>query len=177
MVTLGVNALARETGLPRQTVSDRMRKGATAAEIRLYAAMRERRSPGHTPATVASLLGSQKSREAATEFDATLKVSNTLEAIADARLRRAQALAEKQEIENQLVRSQLIPRVYLQEWITRLLGHCREVLVKGPLELRDVLAVEVDAAACAATLHTWVVETLSKFAQTDELWAVVRHGN
>src|SRR6516225_3132577 len=93
MVTLGVNALSRETGLPRQTVSDRMRKGATASEIRLYAAMRERRSQQPTPAAAALRREAPNSRVPRPEFHAMV-ARDRLDAIDDARLRRTLALAE-----------------------------------------------------------------------------------
>lgn len=100
MVTLGVNALARETGLARQTISDRMKKGATASEIRVYAAMRERRPPQRKPTAIAVQRKAPKFRESGPKFDATLQAQDWLQAIDDARLRRMRALAEKLALEN-----------------------------------------------------------------------------
>jgi hypothetical protein len=171
MVTLGVNALARETGLPRQTVSDRMRRGATASEIRRYAAMRKCRSPECTPAAVSISYKAPKFRESRSGFDATLEARDRLEAIDDARLRRTRALAEKLEFENQQLRCQLIPRVYLEEWTKRFLGYAREVLLKGPSELSKVLATEADPLKCNEILSSWVRQTMAKLAETDEVWA------
>jgi hypothetical protein len=171
LVTLGVNALARETGLPRQTISDRMKRGATASDVRAYARMRERRPPERPPAAVSKHREAPKFREPRLEFDATPRARGRLEAIDDARLRRTRALAEKLEFENQQLRSRLIPRVYLEEWTKRFLRYAREVLLKGPSELSKVLATEADPLKCNEVLSSWVRQTMAKLAETDEVWA------
>jgi hypothetical protein len=169
MVVLGVNALARETGLPRQTISDRMRKGATAADVRRYAALREGRSPQPTPAAVAQRREAPKSTVPRPECDALLQARDRLSAIGDARLRRTRALAEKLELENQQLRSQLVPTAYLREWSRRFLAYTRGALFKVS-ELREVLAVESDPVKCIQILQSWVERTLAHFYQMDELW-------
>ena len=170
MVTLGVNSLARETGLPRQTVSDRMRKGATASEIRLYAAMRERRTPERTLGAVAKRREAPKSRESRIKFGATLMMGDRLEAIEDFKLRRAQALAEKLEMENQQLRSQLVPRVYLREWGAQFLAEARNELSKGPSELCEQMAMETDPMKCANIIGLWTERVIAKFHSLDHLW-------
>jgi hypothetical protein len=169
LVTLGVNSLARATGLPRQTVSDRMRKGATPAEIRLYAAMRESRRPERKPAAVATRSEARKFRQRRLEVDAALQARGIREAIDDARLRRVKALAEKQELENQHLHSQVIPRLYLEEWTKRFLPYAREMMLEGPSELSEVLATVADPLKCSEFLRSWVTRIMARLAETDEL--------
>jgi hypothetical protein len=169
LVTLGVNSLARATGLPRQTVSDRMRKGATAAEIRLYAAMRQRRRPERKPAAVAMRREALKFREPSFKFDVTLQARGIREAIDDVRLRRVRALAEKQELENQHLHSQVIPRLYLEEWTKRFLSYAREMMLEGLSELSEVLATVADPLKCNEFLRSWVTRIMARLAETDEL--------
>jgi hypothetical protein len=169
LVVLGVNALARETGLPKSTISERMRKGQTADQIRIYAAMRDGRSPQRTFRPGALRCEAAKSAQSQTEYEVILRSRNRLDAIGDAQLRRARALADKQELENQQRRSELVPTVYLREWSRRFLAYSRDALFKVS-ELPEVLAAECDPVKCNQILRAWVERTFVHFYQLDELW-------
>ena len=144
LVQLGVNALAREVGLPKQTVSELMRRGRGPDEIRLYASMREGRSAQKAYAAVTSLRNVPKSTTAGDEYECVLRGRERLEAIDDAKLRRAKALAEHQEQENARKRGQLVPISYIHKWGTRFLVDARDELLRGPSDLQDALAAESD---------------------------------
>jgi hypothetical protein len=95
-----------------------------------------------------------------------------LEAIQDAKLRRARALAVKAELEIERLHSELIPRVYVRQWSTRFLSYSRGLLLKGPSELGDAVAAESDPVRVNGILRNWVDRTLAALYQPDELWSV-----
>ena len=169
MIVLGVNSLARETGLPRQTVSERMRKGQTADQIRSYAALRQGLSPqarsGHR-----SNSRIPTSTKAQSEYERILRGRERMDALNEWKLRRAKALAEHQEIENMLRRGELIPVTYVRQWASRFLIDGRDELLKGPSELADALAVEDDPLKVQATIRAWLERAMTKWHQLERLW-------
>jgi hypothetical protein len=169
LVVLGVNALARETGLPKSTVSERMRKGQSADQIRLYAAVREGRSPQRASGPLPPHTKPAKSIEAPTESEVIRRGRNLMAAIEDVKLRRVRALAVKEELEIQRLRSELIPTVYVRKWAECFLAYSRDTLMTGPSELQAALALEPDPAKCAAILRAWVERAMAKFHQTRPL--------
>lgn len=124
-MVIGVNSLSRETGLPRQTISARMRRGQTADQIRLYAALREGRTTQRSaPSKTLRVIKVPPAKRVPTQMDeseAILRGRAMLEAIEDAKLRRAKALAIRQEFANTQRRVELIPVRYLSRWGKRLL--------------------------------------------------------
>jgi len=170
IVVLGVNALARETSLSRQTVSRKMRKGATAADIRRYAALRESRLPA-TSYTPVGALREPKDRSVVDqeEYRATLRARQKIERLDDAKLRRARALAEKYELEVQELRASLVPRSYLCIWSKRLLACSREALSKV-VDLSEVLAAENDPMRCNQILRSAAERILTELCERDDLW-------
>jgi hypothetical protein len=93
-------------------------------------------------------------------------------AIDDVKLRRVRALAVKEELEIQRLRSELVPTVYVREWATSFLAYSRDTLMTGPSELQDTLAREPDPAKCEAILRGWLERAMAKFHQLDRLWGV-----
>ena len=153
VVSLGVNSLARETGLPKQTVSERMRKGQTADEIRIYASVRGRSAQKEFSCPAAP----PKSAESQGAYELIVRGRERLEAIDSAKLRRALALAERGELDNMLRRGELVPVSYIRTWGTRFLVDARDTLMTGPSELQDTLAAEADPLKCAAIMPcAWV---------------------
>jgi hypothetical protein len=148
-----------------------MRRGAMPGDVRLYAALRQNRVLDKPTELVRSASGVKEQSVAGSEHhDAILRGREMLEAIQDAKLRRARALAIKAELEIERLRSELIPRVYVREWSTRFLAYSRGLLLKGPSELGDALASESDPARVSGILRDWVDRTLAEFYQSDELW-------
>jgi hypothetical protein len=92
------------------------------------------------------------------------------DALERAKVRRAQALADRQELDNALKRGELIPVVYVRKWGMRFLVEARDEMMKAPGELQDVLAAESDPVKCAAILHSWVARVITNLHQTDRLW-------
>jgi hypothetical protein len=169
LVVLGVNALARETGLPKSTISDRMRRGQSADQIRVYAAIRQGRLPQRTSGTVASLPNPNKSTGTRTEDKAILRGRERLEAIDDLRLRRITALAVKEELEIQRLRASLVPTAYLRMWSTRFVAYSRDALLIV-VELSELSATEDDPVKCNQILRDWVERTVAGIYQQDNLW-------
>lgn len=148
-----------------------MRKGQSADQIRAYAAIREGRSPQRTSRPVAPYPSPGKSTETRTDYEAILRGRERLEEIDDVKLRRFRALAIKEELEIQRLRSQLVPTVYVREWATRFLSDSRDVMLKAPPELCDAVAAESEPVRVSEILRAWVERTLAEIFQRDELWA------
>jgi hypothetical protein len=180
---LGVNALAREIGAAQSTVSLKMRQGMSADQIRAWAATREGASPPKyrkekpssgsmkqsTPA------GSQSEPPPAPEsdYEMILRGRQRLEDIDEAKLRRARALADGQELENAQRRGELIPVAHVRLWATRFLVSARDELLKGPGELQDALAAETDPVRCAGIVRAWTERVLGKFHNLERLWGAL----
>jgi hypothetical protein len=169
VVMVGVNALARETSLPRQTVSRKLRAGATANDVRRYAAQRNGMPPasggGRPP-------GEQHKQTVARHsgYEVLERGRAKLEALEDAKLRRALALAERQEIENTLRRAELVPTVYVRRWASRLVTAARDELLRLPSELAAEIAAESDPARVATILRAAAERTIGKLYTCDALW-------
>jgi len=132
--------------------------------------MREGRLPQRASRPVAPHPSPGKSTGTRTDYEVILRGRERLEAIDDVKLRRARALAIKEELEIQRLRSGLVPRVYVREWATRFLASGQEVLLKGPSKLRDALAAEKDPVRVNEILGRWMERTLLQCCQPDDLW-------
>lgn len=162
IVNVGVNALARECGVSANTVSRKMKAGKSPDQIRMEAARRAGRAPTDTtPGKAAS---------SPAEYDLLVQGRERLDALDKAKLRRAQALAERSELDNMLRRGELIPVAYVRQWASRFLTDARDDLLKGPSELADRLAAEDDPLKTAAILRAWLERVMGKFHQLDRLW-------
>jgi hypothetical protein len=155
-----------------------MRKGQTADQIRIYAAIRSGGAPTRQKAAPstgrvsARLAPTQpvKNRDAAEQEEAIMQGRERLEALDDARLRRQRALAERQEIENMLRRGELLPVAHVRGWVARLLIEAREELLRLPNELADGLAAETDAVKIAAILRSVQERAITNLYERDKLW-------
>lgn len=165
VVNVGVNALAREVGLTSPTVSKKLRDGQTPDQIRRAAAQRQGRIESGQ-----KVRGPKSKPPTASEYDLVIKGRTRLDAIDDAKLRRARALAERGELENALRRGELIPVAYVRQWGSRFLVDARDTLLTGPSELQDILASESDPTRCAAILRAWLERVMGKFHQLERLW-------
>jgi hypothetical protein len=163
VVNLGVMALARETGLSAAAVSKKMKAGQTPDQIRRSAAQRKgipppnSKGPGRPPSTP-------------TEYDLVIQGRQRTDALEEAKLRRAQALAERQEIENLLRKGELLPVSHVRQWASRLLVEARDELLRTPSELSDTLASESDAVRITAILRAAQERAIAKLEQLDRIW-------
>jgi hypothetical protein len=172
VVNLGVLALARETGYTAATVSTRLKKGHTPDQIRADAKRKGLTARAHGPLAKRKRgsRGPGTPPNGKTEYDLVIESRNRGDALEQAKLRRAEALAERQEIENMLRRGELVPVAYMRTWGVRFLVAARDELLKGPSELADALAAEDDPLKTGAVLRGWVDRTIAKFEQLEELW-------
>jgi hypothetical protein len=175
IINVGVLALARETGLSGAAVSMKMKAGKTPDQIRAEAAQRQGRAPASKPkpgkaSPVPSGRRGPGHPPLASEYDMVIKGRERYDAMDDAKLRRAKALAERQEIENMLRRGELMPVAYARKWGIRFLMDGRDELLKGPSELADALAAEDDPLKVAAILRGWLDRVVTKFEQLRQLW-------
>jgi len=151
---IGVNALARECDLPQSTVSGLMKRGMTADQIRARAGVKP---------------GKQSVAEPG-EYEVVMQARSRIDALEDAKLRRAKALAERQEIENALRRGELMPVSYVRKWASEFLSAGRDEMLRIPGELADALAAESDAREVAAALRAAMDRVIAKFEQLDQIW-------
>lgn len=162
VVNLGVSALARETGQSPAAVSKKMKAGQTPDQIRAAAARRQGRAPNKSRGPGRPPIAS--------EYDMVIKGRARLDDIDDAKLRRAKALADHQELENALRRGELVPVAHIRIWGSRFLTDARDTLLTGPSELQDILAAEDDPLKCAAIMRAWLERVMGKFHQLEKLW-------
>jgi hypothetical protein len=187
----GVRALSRETGYSAATISRKLSRGLSPDNIRSQARLvvaQERReaaavhAAGSTPPLTAGN-PSDPSPERPPTSDATLlrpavahayedllAGDSVFEQLEEAKLRRAKALAERQELENMLRRGELMPVSYVRAWASRFLIDGRDELLKGPSELADSLAAETDPLKVASILRAWLERAIGKFEQLEQLW-------
>jgi hypothetical protein len=161
VMNVGVAALARECGVSEATVSKKMKAGKTADQIRREAAQRKGIAPNrHGPGRPAK----------PSEYDLVIEARSRYDALEEAKLRRAKALAERQEIENMLRRGELMPVAYARKWGIQFLMEGRDELLKGPSELADDLAAEADPVRVKAILLAFIERVIAKFEQLEMLW-------
>jgi hypothetical protein len=161
VMNVGVAALARECGVSEATVSKKMKAGKTADQIRKEAAQRKGIAPNrHGPGRPAK----------PSEYDLVIEARSRYDALEEAKLRRAKALAERQEIENLLRKGELLPVSYVRQWASRLLVETKDELLRTPSELADTLAAETDAVKITALLRTAQERAIAKLEQLDRLW-------
>jgi hypothetical protein len=159
---VGVSALARECGMAYSTVSKQLTRGLTADQIRQRA--HAIKGTGTPPAA-------KKTAQEKSEYDQLIERRSKLDQLEDAKLRRADALAVRQELDNMVKRGELVPIAYIRLWAIRFLVDGRDELLKGPSELADTLAAEDDPKKIAAILTRWLERALAKFSQLETLWA------
>ncbi|HEY2525796.1 MAG TPA: hypothetical protein VGI29_12105 [Candidatus Binataceae bacterium] len=161
VMNVGVTALARETGFTPAAVSKKLKAGHTPEMIRAAGARRQGRAyspgPGREPKTKG-------------EYELIQEAHARGDAMEDAKLRRAKALAERQEIENMFRRGELLPISYVRTWASRFLVDGRDELLKASSELADGLAAESDPVKVSAALRGWAERVIGKFEQLRSLW-------
>lgn len=160
IVNVGVSALARELGVSAATISMRMKRGQTIDQIRADFRHKTHKKGGQ---------GIGKPPTGG-EYDMVVASRTRYEQLEDAKLRRAKALAERQEIENMLRRGELMPITYARQWGIRFLMDGRDEMLKGPSELADQLAAETDPLKVQAILRAWMERVIAKFEQLEMLW-------
>lgn len=94
------------------------------------------------------------------------------EKIDQARLRRAIALADKQELENAQKIAELVPIAQIRVWGTRFLVQARDLMLKGPSEMQDQLANETVPGKCNQIVRDWVDRVLGELRNLESLWTV-----
>ena len=191
----GVLALSRETGYSAATISRKLSRGLSPDNIRSQTRLvvaQERAEAAATYATDQTAPSRAPKRDGqmaliptlpvspqpvrigqagGAEYEAALTENAMFEKLGNAKLRRAQALAERAEIENEQRRGELVPVAYMRRWGMRFLIDGRDELLKGPSELADSLAAESDPVRAEQILRGWVEQTLAKFANLQALWA------
>jgi hypothetical protein len=143
-----------------------MRRGMTADQVRLRAAMRQGAPERPAPKKAAP----QNQATEDSEYKLLLQSRERLDALEDAKLRRQKALAERQEIENMLRRGELLPVSYVRKWASRLLVEAKDELLRIPSELADTLAAETDAIKVAFILRAAQERAIAKLQQLDRIW-------
>jgi hypothetical protein len=104
------------------------------------------------------------------EYEVVLQGRARVEALEDAKLRRAKALAEHQELENMLRRGELMPVSYVRKWASRFLIDGRDEMLRMGSELGDMLVAESDPVKCRAIIRTGMERALAKFEQLNTIW-------
>lgn len=167
IANVGVNALARECGVSPTTISERMRRGQTAEQIRREYAARKGVAP-----TKRGKRSDGQGRAPSTpnEYDMLIESRARFEELESWKMRRQKALAERQEIENMLRRGELMPVSYARLWGVKCLTAFKDELLKGPSELQDALAAESDPVKCNAIVRALMERALAKLQQLEVLW-------
>ena len=161
---VGVAALARELKIPRSTVTQMLQRGKTVDDIRSYAAIRH-----GAPAPGRDLAGKAALPPSKSEYDLLCEAREKANELESAKLRRAKALAEKQEIENQVRRGELLPIGYVARWASRFLCDGRDELMRLPSELADSLAGEVEPLKVRAILEAAMLRVIAKWENINRI--------
>lgn len=172
VVNMGVSALAREVGLTPAAISQKMKAGQTADQIRRDMAQRQGTAPKVQPSRAkvkGNSIGPGRP-PIASEYDLVVKGRQRMDALDEMKFRRAKALAEHQEIDNMMKRGELLPVSYVRQWASRFLTDGRDEILKMPGELADPLAAETDPQKVAAALRAWAERVMAKFQQLEQLW-------
>jgi hypothetical protein len=169
IVNMGVSALAREVGMTPAAISQKMKAGKTPDQIRQEAAQRQGRAPKVTSKAKGNSRGPGRP-PLASEYDLVIKGRQRLDAIDEMKLRRAKALAERQELENAFRRGELIPASYVRQWGVRFITAAKDELLRGPSELQDLMATEADPQKCNAIMRAWVERVVAKVQELQRLW-------
>jgi hypothetical protein len=161
VTNVGVAALARECGISQAAISKKLKAGKTPDHIRMVAAQKQgrapnRKGPGRPPLP--------------SEYDLVIQGRERMDALEEAKLRRAKALAERQELENMLRRGELLPVSYVRRWATRFLIDGRDEMLRMGSELGDTLAAESDPVKCRAIIRAGMERALAKFEQLNTIW-------
>src|SRR5215472_13870185 len=121
ILNVGVAALARELGLSEAVVSRKMSAGKSADEIRAEHARRHgggRKPPGRPPLP--------------NEYEEVIRTREFYNELEEMKLRRAKALAIKQEMDNLVKSGDLLPISYVRKYGIQFLTEGRDELAKGP---------------------------------------------
>ena len=65
---------------------------------------------------------------------------------------------------------ELLPVSYVRHWGVTFLTEARDVLMRGPAELADQLAVEDDPRHCEMIAQKWIERVLERLHQLRRLW-------
>jgi hypothetical protein len=162
---VGVNSLARDVNLPPKTVSNMMRAGKTVEQIRAFAAQRH----GTTPVPPIPEKAVAEKETPRSEYEMVIAAAERTDALESAKLRRARALAEKQEIENMVRRGELLPVGYVSRWAAKFLVDGRDELLRLPSELADSLASETEPLKIRAVLEAAMLRVLAKWENINRI--------
>jgi hypothetical protein len=160
---VGVAALARELKIPQPTVTQMLQRGKTVEDIRAYAAIRHGSPVPDKPSPAAPPLTKK-------EYDLIVEARERVDELEAAKLRRAKALAEHQEIENMVRRGELMPVSYVRRWALRFLIDGRDEMLRLPSELADPLAAESDPVRVRAILEVAMERVMGRFEQLNRIW-------
>lgn len=94
------------------------------------------------------------------------------ESVHSARLRRAIAMADAQEIANAKLRGDLTPNLHIRTWGTRILTKARDMMLQIPSELQDTLAVESRPGECYKIVMEEMVRVLETLHGLESLWVL-----
>ena len=128
-----------------------------------------------TRSEIIARLAEQKARKAEVlEFPSTTvnghAADGGLVTFARAQTAKENWLAALRKLEYQTKCGELIPVSYVRQAGVTFLTEARDVLLRGPSELADALAAEVDPVKCESLLHRWVERVMERFYQTEKLW-------
>ena len=170
----GVNALARELDLPEPTVSKLMSKGKTRDEIRAYAAIRhgEPIPPPKEPdpPKPADPPPPTEEQQRKSEYDLIIEMREMARELEEAKLRRAKALAEKDELRNRVEKGELLPKNYVKQYCLRFLYDTKFQIDVMPSEFADVLAAEPDPRKTEAILQTMMDRLRHQLEEMYKFW-------
>ena len=78
--------------------------------------------------------------------------------------------AALRKLEYQKKSGELLPVSYVRHWGVTFLTEARDTLLRGPSELADPLAAEVDPRQCEMIVQKWVERVMERFFQLERLW-------
>jgi hypothetical protein len=158
---IGVNALSRETGLPATTVSKMMTRGKTPDDIRAYAKLKfgERTPDGAPPVAPATPTVSDPK-----EFDIIMQTRSQVFELEKAKLRRARALAERQEIENLVKTGELYPISEMRRFMFQYMMDGRDQIARLPELAEEMVSID-DPVKARQVLADYGERIMAKFGQ------------
>jgi hypothetical protein len=178
-VFVGVAELAKEVGLTPSTVSDQLRFGKTPMEIRQRAVAKGRMSK-EAYAAALQREAAERTREKYTkkrpqpkidpELELALRIETQGKALAEARVRKEQALCEKYELGNMARRSELVPADQVAIVGACVVTVCADLLLNISEELKDQLATETNPGVIRVLLDDRLRQALCRIADTHEIW-------
>jgi hypothetical protein len=157
---IGVTALSKETGISLSTVSKMMTRGKTPDDIRAYARLKHGDRTPITPPPVTPTVPATDQKE----FDLIMETRSRVFELEVAKLRRAKALAEKQEIENFVRKGELCPLSHVRQFVGQILIEGRDQIERLP-ELAGELASIDDPVKVRQILIDVAARIVAKFEE------------